>query len=172
MKERILAVIIVIIFCACNNAGDNKMLPVKTANKHWVDSIIAISDSSYSKPYKRTDFVTAYYYVNKKDSSICQVMKDSAGVIRQIILSKQNARKYFASFYSNGQIEADLPLDEYGQFNGTAVYYFFNGKIQSTGKYVHGFKNGKWDNFNETGEKLPTEEYDENGRLIKTNTDK
>ena len=84
----------------------------------WLDSIIKNSDSTYEKPYYRTDFVTAVYYINKKDSSICQVMKDSAGVIRQISMSKKNLRTFFAPYYENGQLQAEVNFDESGVITG------------------------------------------------------
>lgn len=152
-------------FYACKEVQSEMVL--KTYDKHWLDSVIMVSDSSYSKPYKRADFVTANYYINKKDSSVCQVMKDSFNIIRQIILSKHDVRIYYAAYFSNGQLQADLPLDAFGQFHGTATYYFINGKAQSTGKYNHGFKNGKWEIYNEEGDSISTEEYNENGQMSK-----
>ena len=68
----------------------------------FIDSIIKTSDSSYTKSYYRTDFVTATYYTNKKDSTVCQLMKDSAGIIRQIIIAKKNVRIFYGPYYKNG----------------------------------------------------------------------
>src|SRR5882672_5715764 len=68
----------------------------------WLNSIIKNSDSNYTKPYYRTDFVTATYYINKKDSSTCQLMKDSAGIVRQIIIVTKNVRTFFGQYYANG----------------------------------------------------------------------
>lgn len=167
MKAIVIALLAIFMLSKCGPAEKKPVAPVKTVDLHWLDSVIQISDTSYHKPYKRPDFVTAYYYINKKDSSVCQVMKDSFDVIRQIILSRHSIRKYFAAFYANGQLEANLPLDSYGQYNGMATYYYINGNIQSTGRYVSGFKNGTWENYNEVGEKVSTEEYDANGQLIK-----
>jgi hypothetical protein len=58
------------------------------------------SDSNYIKPYKRTDFVTAAFYINKKESSVCQIMKDSANCIRQVIIEKNGSRSFFTQYYA------------------------------------------------------------------------
>ncbi|GAB2837239.1 toxin-antitoxin system YwqK family antitoxin [Ferruginibacter profundus] len=136
--------------------------------KAWLDTIIKNSDSSYTKPYFRTDFVTATYYVNNKDSSTCQLMKDSAGIIRQVIIVTKNIRTFFGQYYSNGQLQAWLPLDTFGQYNGDAVYYYSNGTVSGKGSYKHGLKNGLWKNYDDKGNLVSTDEYDANGGLIRT----
>jgi len=140
----------------------------KTIDKHWLDSIIAGSDSNSSKPYGRPDFVTATSYFNKKDSTICQLMKDSAGTVRQVIVAKKNIRLFFAQYYDNGQLQANLPLDLTGQYHGKATYYFANAVVEQEGNYVHGFKRGIWKSFNHEGELLATDEYNDKGQLIQS----
>jgi len=134
----------------------------------WLNSIIKNSDSNYTKPYYRTDFVTASYYINKKDSSTCQLMKDSAGIVRQVIIVTKNVRTFFGQYYPNGQLLAWLPLDEFGQYHGDATYYYQNGTVQSNGSYVHGLKKEEWENYDENGKLIFIEEYDANGSLVKT----
>jgi antitoxin component YwqK of YwqJK toxin-antitoxin module len=136
--------------------------------KVWLDAIIKNSDSSYTKPYFRTDFVTATYYINHKDSSTCQLMKDSAGIIRQVIIVTKNIRTFFGQYYTNGQLQAWLPLDEFGQYHGDAVFYFKDNTIQSIGAFRHGLKLGSWKNYDEKGRLVSTDEYNTNGQLIRT----
>ena len=132
----------------------------------FIDSIIKKSDSTYTKPYYRTDFVTATYYTNKKDSTVCQLMKDSAGFIRQLIIAKKEVRIFYGSYYKNGQLQADLPLDTYGQYHGTGTFYYEDGSLQSSGSYLHGFKTGQWKVYDKKGKVTATDSYDENGNLI------
>lgn len=134
-------------------------------DKHWLDSVIKESDSSYIKSYKRTDFAIAEFYINKKDSSVCQVMKDSADIIRQVIIAKNNIRTHFSRYYANGQLEAYLPLDEYGQYQDSATYYYEDGKVESCGWYKHGLKFGEWKNYNTKGNELSAKIYDFNGQI-------
>jgi hypothetical protein len=155
-----------IVIFSCNHPK----MPATKLDKDWLNSIIEKSDSSYSKPYYRTDFVTAVYYINKKDSTVCQMMKDSAGLTRQIIITKKDIRIFFGDYYSNGQLQADLPLDNFGHYHGPATYYYKNGIIQSRGNYTNGLKNGKWDNYDEKGKLTSLEEFDPNGQLTKTTT--
>ncbi len=139
---------------------------IKNLDKAWLDSIIKKSDSSYTKPYFRTDFVTAVYYLNKKDSTLTQLMKDSAGHTRQIIIMKNNTRTFFAQYYANGNIQAELPLDAYGQYHGTGNFYYENGKLQSTGNFTHGLKTGQWKVYDVAGNTTATDNFDKNGQLI------
>ena len=154
--------LIIIFSSGCGHPSDKKD---KALDK--LDAFIKQSDSSYHKPYYRTDFVTAWYYINKKDSAICQVMKDSAQNIRQVVIAKKNVRTFFASFHPNGQLQADLSLDEFGQYHGNATYYYASGRIESTGNYEHGIKTGSWEYFDEKGRLLSTDKYDKSGQLIK-----
>lgn len=132
----------------------------------FIDSIIKHSDSSYEKDYYRTDFVSANYYLNKKDSTLCQLIKDSAGKIRQIIISKKDTRIFFGSYYKNGQLQADLPLDAFGQYHGAGTFFYEDGNLQSTGNYNHGFKTGDWKVYDEKGKVTATDSYDDNGNLV------
>lgn len=158
--------LITITVCSCSQQKNSSLPGAKTIDRSWLDSIIKASDSSYTKPYKRTDFVTAVYYVNKKDSSVCQVMKDSADSIRQIIIAKKDVRTFFAQYYANGNLQADLPLDEFGQYHGTGTFYYENGSVQSSGIFDHGLKNGEWKVYDEKGKITTTDNFDKNGQLI------
>jgi hypothetical protein len=164
MKRLAIPAALAIIFVSCTQQKGH----TSRLDRSWLDSIVKQSDSSYSKPYYRTDYVTAVYYINKKDATLCQLMKDSAGVIRQIIITKRDIRTFWGQYYANGQLQADLPLDELGQYHGAATYYYKNSNVQSKGKYVHGLKNGEWKNYDEKGKVMLTEEYDTNGALIKS----
>ncbi|MBS1510817.1 MAG: hypothetical protein JST86_08260 [Bacteroidetes bacterium] len=136
---------------------------------HWLDSVIKNhADSIYSKPYKRTDFVTATWYVNKKDTSVCQVMRDSADTVRQVIIAKKGVRTFFAQYFDNGQLQASLPLDAFGQYHGQAAYYYKDGTVENSGHYLHGLKNGLWQNFDEKGKLISTDAYNQDGQAIKT----
>jgi antitoxin component YwqK of YwqJK toxin-antitoxin module len=162
MKIALLLFITAICMFSCTQKNGK----AKILADSFIDSIIKHSDSSYQKPYYRTDFVTATYYLNKKDSTVCQLMKDSAGKIRQIIIMKKNARIFFGSYYKNGQLQAHLPLDEYGQYHGTGKFFYENGSMQSMGNYTHGLKTGTWKVYDEKGNESATDNFDGNGNLI------
>lgn len=162
MKKFSLPVVLIIVVFSCIQKNSNSTILASS----FIDSIIKHSDSSYEKPYYRTDFVTASYYVNKKDSTICQLMKDSAGKIRQVIISKKGTRIFFGSYYRNGQSQADLPMDAFGQYHGTGKFFYEDGKLQSSGNYTHGFKTGDWKVYDEKGKITATDSYDNNGNIL------
>ena len=159
---RLILLIPVLIFLFSCKQNDS----VKNLDRVWLDSIIKNSDSSYEKPDYRTDFVTASYYINKKDSTVCQIMKDSAGIIRQVIIAKKDVRIFFGAYYKNGQLQANLPLDEFGQYHGTGKFFYEDGNLQSTGTYSHGFKTGEWIVYDEKGKLTATDSYDNNGNIM------
>ena len=157
-----------IFFCAaiaasCNNNKIQFTSVLKKVDTAWLDSIVKNSDSTYSKKYRTTDFATADYYLLHKDSSVCQVMKDTAKTIRQILITRKNTRTYFAQYYANGQLMADVKLDNFGQPDGKAIYYYENGNIKSTGQYQHGLATGEWKEFKENNHAVSIIKYDSNG---------
>ncbi len=161
-----LVVCILIVSCKQQQQNGNS----KILAGHFIDSVIKHSDSSYEKPYYRTDFVTAAYHVNTKDSTVCQLMKDSAGRIRQVIVARKGTRIFFALYYTNGQLQADLPLDAFGQYHGTGKFFYEDGSLQSSGNYTHGFKTGDWKVYDKKGNITATDSYDDNGNLIPPKT--
>lgn len=152
---------------SCNRPAKTSVHLVKPDPK-WLDSIIAKSDTSWKKPYRNNEFVTAEYYVDKKDSIVTQLMKDSAGTIRQINIAKYDmVRLFFAEYYKNGQIKASLPLDSMGKYHGQGRFYYEDGTIKSEGVYSHGLFSGEWKNYDEKGKHIATDKYDSNGQIIK-----
>lgn len=160
--------LLVMVAGACTEPTGKAAANIKKVDTVWLDSIIKASDSTYERPYKRTDFVTAIVYINQKDSTVCQVMKDSANSIRQIILAVKNVRTHFSQYYSNGQLQAELPLDAFGQYHGTAISYYEDGRVRDSGNYTHGFKSGVWKNFDRESKLISADEFDASGQLIKT----
>lgn len=171
MKQFLLSSLVAGLLFSCGaNAVEKKNVshvPLSEHVKAMLDSVIKTSDTTYTKPYKRTDFVWATYYADTVNKSVCQVMKDSAEQIRQIILSKNNVRTFFAQYYPNGQLMDSLSLDEFGQYQGYSVSYYETGIKKTEGNYLHGFHTGKWNNYDENGKWVSTDEYDTNGVQIK-----
>ncbi|CAN5157344.1 hypothetical protein BH11BAC5_BH11BAC5_18770 [soil metagenome] len=150
----------------CNTQKEKPYL-VTGVNYSWLDSIKKSSDTTYIKKYGTNKFATATYYINSKEAITCQVMKDLSDSIRQIIVTKNNKRIFIAEYYGNGQLTAKLPLDTFGQYHGPATWFYENGYKESDGEYVHGFKKGEWENYNQQGEFIGKNEYDSNGNVTK-----
>ena len=168
MKITSLLLVAVICICSCTQKNGNDKINAndKILATPFIDSVIKKSDSTYEKPYYRTDFVKAAYYINTKDSTVCQLMKDSAGSIRQIIVARKDVRIFFGTYYTNGQLQADLPLDSFGQYHGTGKFYYADGKLQSTGNYLHGIKTGTWKVYDEKGKETASDNFDQVGNII------
>jgi len=154
----------VIVFIAgCNSKYE---CPKITVSKAMLDSVKQKADTSFSKKYRTEEFAQADYYVNRRDSTYCQIMKDTGGTIRQVIMAKKDIRFFTAEYFDNGQLKAKLPFDGNGKFDGQAEYYFENGCVRSSGSFVHGFFHGDWKNYNENGNLISIDSYNESGELI------
>jgi antitoxin component YwqK of YwqJK toxin-antitoxin module len=164
-------IILIIPFCiffiSCNNKK-NVAPQLVRVNHGWLDSVMKSADTTYVKKYGTSKFASAEYYVNKEDTAICQVMKDASDSVRQIIITKNSRRIFFAAYYPNGQLVALLPLDSFGQYHGPSKYYYQNGYVESEGEYKNGVKIGTWKNYMETGELISINEYNNNGQVIKS----
>lgn len=161
-----LQVLFIVILYSCNTNNKVATGSMKV-NYKMIDSIKKGSDTSWSKKYRSLDFFTADYFVTKKDSIVTQIMKDSSGNVRQIISAKYDKiRLFFGQYYANGNVQANLPLDESGQFHGAGSFYYEDGSLQSSGNYTHGFKSGEWKVYDEKGKVTATDSYDNNGNIM------
>lgn len=157
---------VVVYGCTTQSASNREIIK---PDKTWLDSIKNKSDTSWTKSYRNKEFATAEYYIDKKDSIVTQLMKDSAGTLRQINIAKYDMVKlFFGEYYANGQLKAKLPLDKIGRYDGQGKYYYENGRVKSEGAFVKGFFSGRWKNYNQKGELISIDEYDDNGQLMKT----
>ena len=142
--------------------------PIKSTFDHsLIDSIKSKADTFYSSRYPRTDISLAEYYVNRKDSTLTQVMKDSLGRIRQVLMVKNKLRIFSAQYFTNGQVMADYHFDSFGQYDGPSKEYNEYGGIQRQGVYRSGMHVGKWKNYNSKGKLISIEEYNNEGQQIK-----
>ena len=137
-----------------------------TVDIAMLDSVKKQSDSTYIKPYFTRDFATAEYFINRKDTTLTQVMKDKNSVIRQVIITKNNIRIFTAQYYSNGQLMAKYVLDKFGQYDGYSEEFYEEGSIKSSGTYKSGFHSGEWKNYNIDGKLDSKNSYDANGKLV------
>ncbi len=131
-----------------------------------MDSIKKAADTTYARRYPRTDITVAEYYINRKDSSSTQFLKDSLDNIRQIIIVKNGVRIYTAKFYPNGQLMMQYNFNKTGQYEGDSKEYFENGYLQREGIYKNGFKFGIWKNYDSVGNILSTNKYNIDGQQV------
>lgn len=164
----IIVISILLVAAGCKEKSNKQPFAGNKLNKSWLQDIISDSDSSYSKRYFRRDFATASYYINKSNSTLTQVMRDSLQQVRQVIMEKKEVRTFYAQFYPNGQVVAIVSLDAQGQYDGEATVFYPDGQVKSKGRYLHGLYNGVWETYNEQGRLILKEEFGNNGQLLKT----
>ncbi|MBS1742564.1 MAG: hypothetical protein JST81_05960 [Bacteroidetes bacterium] len=166
----LVAAIVAMYVMACNSkkASESTHLLIDTK---MLDSIKLHSDSMYEKPYMRSDWVTATYFVSRKDSTITQLMKDSFGNIRQVIIERNKVRIYVNQYYPNGQQQYKVKLDAFGQFDGPAEEYYENGNLKRTGTYKSGLHIGEWKNYDESGVYTFTQIYNGDGQETEKHKD-
>jgi len=152
-------------FFGCNVKNSCQRI---TVDNGLLDSVKKKMDTSYSKAYRSQEFATAEYYINEKDSTVCQLMRDTANQIRQVIIAKKEKKIFTAEYYANGQLKARLPFDNSGNLNGEGEFYFETGCVKSKGVFHNGLYYGQWENYDQSGKHVSTDQYDINGQLIKT----
>lgn len=171
MKHFLIAVTVLLIAAACNQTT-NTTDPLVNGklNKAWLKKLEKESDSTYHKRYFRRDFVTAWYFYNKKDSSVCNEMRDSSENVRQVLITKNDIRTFYAQFYPNGQVLMKAGLNKTGQLEGETINYYSDGKISSKGNYANGLLSGNWEYYDANGKLVKTEQFDSNGAIKNTVT--
>ena len=154
-----------ILFFGCQSKRDTAQKMIRVDHQ-WLDSIKRSADTFYVKKYGTIKFDRAEYYLDKRNDILCQLMKDSLDSVRQVIITKNSKRSFFAEYYPNGQLMAQLLLDTFGQYHGHAKYYFPNGLVESEGDYNDGLKTGTWLYNDEMGKMISKSMYDANGQII------
>ena len=155
----------IFIFASCTKKEKSKLEKIVVDLKK-VDSIITHSDTGFERIIGAKEFYRAGQYFNKKDSIITKILRDSSGNITGMVQFRKNKRIDFAEYYSNGQLKAQLPLDEGGQFHGPSKFFYEDGRIKTEGNYLHGLYTGEWKNYTSEGLPESVDSYDENGQHI------
>ncbi len=144
------------LLASCNQ---NATLVKREVDRSYIDSLIKTADTSFYKQQYTNEFAAAQYYGNRKDSVLMQIMKASDSSIRQVIVTKNNRRIYFAQFYNNGQQKASYNFDNYGSNDGASTEYYENGQVKESGMYKAGFRMGEWIFNDSTGKVMEKKTY-------------
>ncbi len=67
-------------------------------------------------------------------------------------------------FYPNGQRMINLTINKNGYPEGTARYFYPDGRVKMDGKFENGIQTGIWREFSPDGRLLITREYDRYGK--------
>lgn len=156
MRSFYSALMIVLVLSSC---GENNKAEKKSVDLALIDSLKKTADTSFYKELLTEDFAAASYYGNRKDSVLMQIMKGSDSSIKQIIVTKNNRRIYYAQFYDNGQQKAIYNFDRYGTNDGASSEFFENGRVKESGTYKAGYRIGEWILYDSTGKQIEKKTY-------------
>ena len=132
---------------SCTEHTERSALEPVLINLARIDSIRANSDTGYSRIIGAEEFYSAEQWISKDGLTTTKILKDTIGRVSALVQFKGNVRIAYEEYYPEGQLKARLPLNSQGQYEGSATYYYPNGRIKSSGSYVNGFFNGSWKTF-------------------------
>ena len=96
----------------------------------------------------------------------CAFYDDNSG---KMISSHQYKEGKFSGkwkfYYPNGQVQTVGKFDDEGNRNGKWNYYFDNGQLNQIAYYANGKKDGFWKVYNEKGDVIIEQEWD-NGNMV------
>lgn len=167
MKAIIYAVTMLAIMVSCHRTTkDQSSIRVIKVPQSILDSLAANSDSMFTKVLGGTELYAFDQYIGKNVNNTAKVIKDTAGNVRVITIVRNNYRSFFQEYYANGQAKASYVLNDQGQFNGPATFYFEDGRIEGIGNFQQGFFSGKWKRYSPDGMLIKEEVYNADGQLI------
>src|SRR5690348_16245787 len=149
MNIRLLTAFISLLCLSCNLKETSNIEVIKFDNK-IIDTLTKSSDTAYSTFIGRHDFYTEDVYLNKKDSLVTKIFKDSLGNVVGINKSKNGIIIFAAEYYPNGQLIGKTQFKS-GIVDGPATYYYPNGRINNIGRWHNYRQVGVWKTYEETG---------------------
>lgn len=150
------AMLVSVLIISCSETNNTQK---KLVDLDYIDSLKKTADTSFYKELLTADFAAASYFGIKKDTVLMQIMKGSDSSIKQIIVTKNNRRIYFAQFYDNGQQKALYNFDGYGTNDGASSEFYDNGQVKETGNYKAGYRIGEWSFYDSTGREVEKKSY-------------
>lgn len=124
--------------------------------------IQSIADSAY---ITFSSDSTIRYKTYKLDSNTTSSVSYRADTLLSIVYRTNEIDTSVAEYYPNGQIIGDVNFLSDGKLDGSATYYYSDGRIRTIGQFNKGKWWGKWKNYNYRGELIEFIYYDENGNL-------
>jgi antitoxin component YwqK of YwqJK toxin-antitoxin module len=135
-----------------DESGTQKMNAYAVYNKGYIVKDVKYNELGKLVSIWQPNGLTTFYYPNgyKKEEFY--------------MLNKKKNGKY-TSWYENGKPESKCSyIDEIE--NDSAYYFHKNGKISCVGKFLNGYKIGKWFWYDSLQRKLQELDYDSNFNLI------
>lgn len=163
MKRQLPGILLLLLIGCADNPQNSDINRITYHEK--LERIQAISDSTYDR---FSNDSTVRYETYRLDSSSIAFASYRSDTLLAIVVRINGIDTSIAEYYPNGQIKGDINFLENGRLDGPAIYYHPNGRIKSIGQFKNGKWWGKWKNFDESGNLLEYEYYDENGKFDRT----
>jgi hypothetical protein len=159
----IMGMLVFVISCRNKMEGPVEVIRIDPS---FIDSIRKESDTSYTRSIGAGEFYTAEQLLDREDSTITKILRDTAGRVTGMVQYRKGIRTFIGEYYINGQLKGKIPLDDKGQVHGEARYYYEDGRVRSEGAFQHGLYAGTWKLYDARGKLGSTEWYDSNGQLV------
>ena len=166
MNKHLLSGLLVITLFSCHRSTSSDIEVIRFDTR-IIDTLKQRSDTTYTEVKGRKDYYTIDHYINRKNNTTAQILKDSLGHVVGFNESKNGEMLFSGEYYKNGQLMGKTQFVA-GKVDGQATYYYPDGRIRSVGQWRDYRQTGIWKNYNEQGTLEKIIYYDENGNVAKT----
>ncbi|MEM6845562.1 MAG: hypothetical protein AAF632_25335 [Bacteroidota bacterium] len=160
MKRKLPFIFLFLVIGCSDNSEKSEIKKVTYHEK--LERIQAISDSIYNR---FSEDSTVKYETYRLDSSSVAFASYRSDTLIAIVFRTNGIDTSVAEYYPNGQIIGDVNFLESGRLDGPATYYYPDGRVKTIGQFKNGKWWGKWKNYDESGNLIEFEYYDENGQF-------
>jgi hypothetical protein len=167
MKNNILFGIFLISLFSCKGPVLSDIQVIKF-DANIIDTLKQTSDTSWTEVLGRKDFYTVDHYMDRRDSIVSKIFKDSLGNVVAFNKAKNEKVFFAAEYYANGQLIGKLKHMPAMSEDDSATYYYPDGRIKSIGQLHNYNKTGIWKEYNIKGVLEKKIYYDSSGNIIQT----
>lgn len=153
-----IAIIVIIIMVSCKQAPKSEIEIIKF-DTSIIDFLHQNSDTTYTEYIGLKDFYTFEFYVNRNDSIINKIGKDSNGNVVGHFKIKNDIVFFAFEYYPNGQAKWKWPEIINAEYVGKTRYYYEDGRVRCEGQFKNELKSGEWKNYNKDGYLISIDDY-------------
>ena len=152
---------------SCNNetkvAEESKLI---SYDPEMLKQIESDYDSSFVENLDRSDYASiSHYIVDSINENL--VFRDSMQRVVAIVKRERGKNYFTAEYYPNGQLKAKISNSSPGMVEGPAIHYYENGVVSLEGQWKNLKRVGEWKQYNDSGQLVSVETYNEAGWLEK-----
>jgi hypothetical protein len=145
-----------ILFIACDSPSRSR-IEIYKIDSIRLKHVWEADHSPTIDTLRRSDFYTKERYINKRDSIVTVLLKDSIRHIVGIRQTKNDINIFVCEYYPNGQAKGKINLTDSGTSAGLATYYYEDGRIRAQGNLKDGIEVGTWKEYDNQGVPIKTD---------------